>query len=59
MVRQWPDYRSGQRQRIAVRAWVDGLRAEFSLRRSEETDLAHEQRIALKREAIALFENSN
>ena len=59
MVRQLPDYLSGQRQMIAVRAWVDGLRAEFSLRRSEETDLAHEQRIALKREAIALFENSN
>jgi len=59
MVQQLPDYLSGQRQMIAVRAWVDGLRAEFSLRRSEETDLAHEQRIALKREAIALFENSN
>jgi len=59
MVQQLPEYLSGQRQMIAVRAWIDGLKAEFSLRRSEETDLSREQRIALKHEAIALFENSS
>ena len=59
MVRQLPDHLAGQRQMTAVRAWLDGLKAEFSLRRSEETDLSHEQRLALKREAVALFENSN
>ncbi|MBN8887503.1 MAG: serine/threonine protein kinase [Rudaea sp.] len=59
MVQQLPEYLSGQRQMIAVRAWVDALRAEFSLRRSEETDLPASERIALKRESIVLFENSN
>ncbi|MFT3791413.1 MAG: serine/threonine-protein kinase [Rudaea sp.] len=59
MVQQLPDYLAGQRQMIAVRAWIDALRAEFSLRRSEEADLAPAARIALKREAIVLFENSN
>jgi len=60
---QWaqrlPQYLAGQRQMIAVRAWLDALWAEFSLRRSDETDLATHERIALKHEAIARFENSN
>ncbi|WP_347261746.1 serine/threonine-protein kinase [Rudaea sp.] len=59
LVRQLPDYLAGQRQMIAVRAWIDGLKAEFSLRRSEETNLSRDERIALKREAVVLFENSN
>jgi len=56
---QLPDYLSGQRQMTAVRAWIDGLKAEFTLRRSEETDLSVAERIALKRESIVLFDNAN
>ena len=58
-VKRLPDYLAGQRQMIAVRAWIDALKAEFSLRRSEETDLTTRERIALKHEAIALFENAD
>jgi len=59
VVQQLPGYLSGQRQMIAVRAWIDALKAEFGLRRSAEVDLLLAERIALQREAIALFENSN
>jgi len=59
IAQQLPDYLSGQRQMTAVRAWIDGLKAEFTLRRSEETDLSVAERIALKRESIVLFDNAN
>jgi len=47
-----------QRQGIAVRAWLDTLKAEFSLRRSQEHDVPREQRLALRREALGLFEQA-
>ena len=54
-----PGYLAEQRQMFGLRAWIDTLKAEFSLRRSEEPDLAREQRIALKHESIRLFDNAN
>lgn len=47
-----------QRQGVAVRAWVDTLKAEFSLRRSAEPDLTGNERRALARTALAAFEQA-
>ncbi|MBX3702057.1 MAG: serine/threonine protein kinase [Dokdonella sp.] len=47
-----------QRQGVAVRAWFDTLKAEFSLRRSAEPDLTGNERRALARTALAAFEQA-
>jgi len=59
MMRRLPEEVARQPEGIGLGAWLDGLRAEFDLRRSTETDVPATQRRALVQKAAALFADAN